>query len=386
LTTNAYSTEAFFLGDRRRIEKSREVIDGANVERLTFKTSGRRILNFLRAVACRIPYPLGNYIRAISFGPRNRNFLRKIIQLNPDVIFGAPLPNLSVRYAFRAAKKLNKPFICIPSYHIFDPCCFYNRLFFKMMREADVLMAQSPLERDYLAAEAGVDPERVIILPPFPLKEHQLGPPVKDKKTIRERYGIVENKVVLYLGQHGKHKRVDAAVEAMPHVWKRHKDTALVIAGGKTKYTDVLKARAAELEREGGGKIYFIDNFPAQEKDDILQMADIFISLSEMESFGIVFVEALNSGAPVVASKHGVARCIIDDWETGLLVEPRLVVEVAGALVELLSDEGMRLRFSARARQKAVLLYHPERILDKWEEVLAMLQSRKSGTHYSIPE
>jgi glycosyltransferase involved in cell wall biosynthesis len=97
-------------------------------------------------------------------------------------------------------------------------------------------------------------------------------------------------------------------------------------------------------------------------------------------------VEALNSGAPVVASKHGVARCIIDDWETGLLVEPRLVVEVAGALVELLSDEGMRLRFSARARQKAVLLYHPERILDKWEEVLAMLQSRKSGTHYSIPE
>ena len=131
LTTNAYSTEAFFLGDRRRIEKSREVIDGANVERLTFKTSGRRILNFLRAVACRIPYPLGNYIRAISFGPRNRNFLRKIIELNPDVIFGAPLPNLSVRYAYRAAKKLQKPFICIPSYHIFDPCCFYNRLFLK---------------------------------------------------------------------------------------------------------------------------------------------------------------------------------------------------------------------------------------------------------------
>ncbi|MFC2142303.1 hypothetical protein ACFLR7_05165 [Acidobacteriota bacterium] len=51
LTTDAYSTEAFFLNDKRRIEKKVEVLDGVDVERLGFKTWGRRTLNLLRSVA-----------------------------------------------------------------------------------------------------------------------------------------------------------------------------------------------------------------------------------------------------------------------------------------------------------------------------------------------
>jgi len=42
LTTNALSTEAFFLNDKRRIDKNREIIDGIKVERLGFRTFGRR--------------------------------------------------------------------------------------------------------------------------------------------------------------------------------------------------------------------------------------------------------------------------------------------------------------------------------------------------------
>lgn len=372
LTSNALSTEAFFLKDKRRIPAPIEVIDGVRVERLGFHTFGRPLLNLSRRIACRISFPGSDWIRAVSYGPRNRAFIGKIVAADADVIFGAPLPILTVRYACLAAKRTGKPFVCIPSYHIFDRESFYNRLFFKTMREADVLMAQSENERDYLAAEAGVNPNRIVIFPPFPLKENQINPPLKDKSEIRKRHGIKEKYVLLYMGQHGIHKNVDSVIAVMPYVWKKHPDTALVIAGAKTAYTASLKTRAERTMRSGG-TVYFIDDFPVDEKDDILQMADVFVCLSELESFGIVFVEALNAGLPVVASRNGVARSVVDEWRTGLLAEPRKHIEVSEAICELLSDDDLRARYAAEARAKAAREYHPERLLDRWETVLSGL-------------
>jgi glycosyltransferase involved in cell wall biosynthesis len=371
LTTNAYSTIAFFLGDKRRIDKTSETIDGTEVERLGFKTFGSRILTKLCLFSYRVKYPFNSWIRSLSFGPRNRRFIDKIIVDNPDVIYAAPLPNLNVYYAYKAAKHLKKPLVIIPSYHIFDPYCFYNKIFFKMMREADIVMAQSQMEKDYLAKEGSIDLDKIIILPPFPLKEHQLGPVMMDKTGIRKRYGIKEKFVVLYLGQHGLHKNINPVIEGMKYVWQAIKDTALIIAGGITDYTNALKKQAAELEKKCKGKIYFLDNFTENEKDAIFQMSDIFISLSEMESFGIVFVEAMNNGLPVIASKNGVARYIVDNFKTGVLVNPRNITEVAGAVIELLSDESVRDRYSQWAREKVKNTYHPGHILNKWEEVIA---------------
>jgi glycosyltransferase involved in cell wall biosynthesis len=371
LTTNAYSTIAFFLGDKRRIDTPVETSHGVVIERLGFNTWGSRVLNRLCVLACRVKYPFNHWFRLLSFGPRNRRFIDKILEHNPDLIFAAPLPNLNVYYAYKAAKRLKKPLIIVPSYHIFDPCCFYNKIFFKMMREAAIVMAQSPMEKEYLVKEGDIHPDRIIILPPFPLKEDQLAPVLQDKTAIRKRYGIEEKFVVLYLGQHGPHKNIGPVLEAMKYVWQDLRDTALVIAGGLTDYSKTLKAQAAGLEKEGSGKIYFLDNFPGTEKNDIFQMADLFISLSEMESFGIVLVEAMNNGLPIIASKNCVARYIVQDFKTGILVDPKQITEVAGALLELLSHREVRDRYAREARQRVKEIYHPEQILDKWEDVIA---------------
>ncbi len=373
LTTHAYSTEAFFLGDKRKMDKAKETVNGVKVERLGYRTFGWRVLKKLRHIACRFKYPFNSWLRFYSYGPRNRSFISKIIEYNPDIIYAAPLPTMNVYYAYKAAQRLGKPLIIIPSYHIFDPCSFYNPIFFKMMRESHIVMAQSPLERDFLAKEGDIDKEKIIILPPFPLKEEQLEPPIQSKETIRRRYGITEPHVVLYLGQHGYHKKVDRVLDGMRYVFRARTDTALVIAGGTSNNTKDLKLQAKRLKEEEGGNIYFIENFPSSEKEGIFQMADIFISLSEMESFGIVFTEALNNGLPIVASKNGVAGCIAEDGHSGLLVDPTSPTEVAGAIIELLADEKLRAHFCRNGREKACTVYHPQRILDKWEEVLAAL-------------
>jgi glycosyltransferase involved in cell wall biosynthesis len=378
VTTNAYSTEAFFLGDKRRIKKNNETIDGVHVDRLKFNSFGSWFLRKLTSIACRIKFPFSEWVRFLSFGPRCRNFTKRIVEKNPDVIYGAPLPTMNTLYAYKAAKKTGKPLIIIPSYHIFDTCSFYNKIFFKIMREADVVMAQSPLERNYLAKFGGVDKNNIIILPPLPLKKHQLDLKPVNKAAIRQRYGISEKYVVLYLGQHGVHKRVNLVVDAMPSVWQTSPDTALVIAGGVTDYTPKLKSKAQKFQEKFKGNIYFIDNFPTNEKEDIFRMADVFACLSEMESFGIVFVEALNYGLPVVASKNNVSRYIVEEAKTGILVEPKCSTEVAGAITELLSDDAMRKTFSENARKEALSTYHPNRILDTWEDVIQNVIHKKN--------
>ncbi len=377
VTSRAYSTEAFFLGDKRRIEKPVEVVDGVHVERLGFQTFGRRILRFFTRVACRIPYPFNHWIRLISLGPRSSKFTSRIIANNPDIIIGSPLPNMNIYYAAKAARKTGKPLIIISCYHMDDRCCFFNKIFFDIMRRADLVVPHTPAEGEFLARIGKINPSKIIPFPPFPLRENQLEPPIKDKQILREKYGIKEKYVVLYLGQHGFHKKVNLILKAMPYVWQIVKDSALVIAGGITEYTRVLKSSAAELEHSYGGKVYFIDNFPASEKDDIFQASDVFVSLSEMESFGIVFVEAMNNGLPMIASKNSVTRFIVDEGETGILIDPKSTTDVAGAILEILKNEELRNRFSENARKKVVELYHPKLLLDRWEEVFTHVTSNR---------
>ncbi|MBD3414368.1 MAG: glycosyltransferase [Candidatus Aminicenantes bacterium] len=375
LTTNAYSTEAFFLNDKRRMALGKEFIDDVEVERLGFQTFGRRTLNILRSLACRIKYPLNSWIRTFSYGPRNPRFVEKILEYSPDFLFAAPLPTFNVIYAHRAFQKLKVPFIVIPSYHIHDPCSFHNPIFFQIMRDANLIMAQSEMEKEFLQKEADIHPKKIVIFPPLPLTEKDLTPakPSDSKQNLRKKYGIHEKKVILYLGQHGRHKNIEPVINAMPFIWHAVQDTALVIAGGTTKHTQHIKSMAKKLEPTYGQKIHFIDNFPQKDKNDIFNMADIFMCLSEFESFGIVFAEALVHGLPVIASCFGVASSIIENFKTGLLVNPRCDVEVSGAALELLLDEEIRKQYGDHARQTAFTKYHPQAILDKWEQHLSSL-------------
>jgi glycosyltransferase involved in cell wall biosynthesis len=345
------------------------------VERLNFRTFGRRTLNLLRALACRFKYPFNEWVRPYSYGPRNPLYLEKIIEFAPDLIFTSPLPTFNVFYAYKAVKKLHVPLIVIPAYHIHDPCSFRNPLFFRIMRQANLVIAHSEMEKDFLQIEGKINQEHLKTFPPLPLgkEDFTVTKSSLPKKKLKEKFGITEKKVILFLGQHGRHKNIEPVIKAMPFIWNILDDVALVIAGGTTAYTRYLKSTAERLIRNRGKKIYFFDNFPQEEKAALFDMADVFVCLSEFESFGIVFVEAMFHGLPVIASGFGVAGSIVDNFKTGLLVNPYCEIEVAGAIIELLLDDGIREAYGKKGKEKAFSDYHPEKILDRWEKILGFL-------------
>jgi len=373
LTTNAYSTEGFFLNDKRRIEKTYEVIDCVEVERLSFRTYGRILLNFMRSLACRIKYPGNEWVRALSFGPRNPLFLEKSIQFQPDLIITTPLPTFNIYYANKAAKKLNIPLIVIPAFHIHDPCSFFNSIYFKIMREANLVVAHTDMEKKFLAEAGNIDNNKIVVFPPLPFEKILMQKNIHSKEKIKKTFGIKQKYVVLYIGQHGIHKNIDSVIKAMGKVWQLSHDVALVIAGGTTEYTKHLKDLSFPYNKLNIKKVYFLDNFPQEKKSEIYNMADIFISLSEFESFGIVFAEAMLHKLPVIASINSVARSIIDDFHTGFLVNPSCEHEVSGAILGLLLDNNIRKIYGSNGRKIALERYNPERILKQWSKILDAL-------------
>ena len=91
----------------------------------------------------------------------------------------------------------------------------------------------------------------------------------------------------------------------------------------------------------------------------LLMAANVYCQPNlEPEPFGIVFIEALGAGLPVVTTRHGAAEEILDTT-CGVLVPPRQPVALADALRELISDAPRRHRLSAAARARARYLCDP---------------------------
>ncbi len=80
---------------------------------------------------------------------------------------------------------------------------------------------------------------------------------------------------------------------------------------------------------------------------------DIFVMTSEKETYGMVTIEAMAAGLPVIATRSGGTPELVDDGQTGILFEPHSDDQLRGALRTLASNPGLRQRLGTAGRQKA---------------------------------
>ena len=144
--------------------------------------------------------------------------------------------------------------------------------------------------------------------------------------------------VVLFVGRLAEKKGVTYLIEAMKQV-----DAMLVIVGDGP-----LRAQLEEQAKPLGDKVQFLGAKTHDQLAEIYASADVFAAPSvqakdgDVEGFGLVFLEAMASGLPVVASRSGGIPYLVHDGENGLLVEPGNVEELAGAIRKMISMEDLR--------------------------------------------
>lgn len=186
---------------------------------------------------------------------------------------------------------------------------------------------------------ADVDPARVRVLPNAVDPRFSPGP---RPERLAARHGLSGKKVVLTVGRISageKYKGHDRVIAAFPEVLKRYRDAVYVVAGDGDD-----RSRLETLARTTGvdGSVRFIGKPSEAELADVYRMADVFAMPSTGEGFGIVFLEAMACGIPVIAGGEDGSRDPLRDGLAGRLVDPALPSSLAAAIIAAL-DQGRAL-------------------------------------------
>jgi D-inositol-3-phosphate glycosyltransferase len=158
---------------------------------------------------------------------------------------------------------------------------------------------------------------------------------------------------IVTLGRMVPRKGFDTVIDALT----RLPDTELVLAGGAAG-ADPERERLCRLARQLGvsDRVRLLRQVPHAEVPALLRSADVVVTTPWYEPFGIVAVEAMACGIPVVASAVGGMLDTVQPGVTGLLVPPRDPAALADAVGSLLRQPTLRARYglagAARAREK----------------------------------
>ena len=170
-----------------------------------------------------------------------------------------------------------------------------------------------------------------------------------DGKALRSREGWQDNIVLVSTGRLAMEKNWPVLLHSIQKVYREHPDIHLVIIGdGPEK--KVLQEQCAEL---GIGEcVTFTGELPFEEVPAYLKAADLFVFASLTETQGLVTMEALAAGLPVVAVDASGTRDIVDNGEQGFLVSNDHDA-LADAINQLLDSPQKMKKFKRNAIKKS---------------------------------
>jgi glycosyltransferase involved in cell wall biosynthesis len=158
-------------------------------------------------------------------------------------------------------------------------------------------------------------------------------------------------------------------VQAFSKIASRHPSARLRLAGGVTE-----PAYAERLGRfiQGAGlqeRVELLGSISAAQVRAELSRASVFALVSFEEGAPMGIAEAMAAGVPLVASNRCGMPYMVQDRQTGFLVEPGESGEIADCLSHLLTDDSLRLQMGASARDAAARKFHPDRVVQRTVEV-----------------
>jgi phosphatidyl-myo-inositol alpha-mannosyltransferase len=155
---------------------------------------------------------------------------------------------------------------------------------------------------------------------------------------------------ILFVGRLEDRKGLAYLLRGYHRIRKRHVDARLIVVGDGPRLREYKRYVATRRIRD----VEFVGHVPLEAKLRYFASADVFCAPSTgQESFGIVLLEAMAAGLPIVASDiHGYKNVVSRDVE-GYLVEPRNPRAIAAALYKLAGDPELRNRMGEAGRAKA---------------------------------
>ena len=166
----------------------------------------------------------------------------------------------------------------------------------------------------------------------------------KANDSFKKENKLEDKPIVLFVGNLIKRKNVESLLEAKK---VSQSDYYLVIVGDGPLFKKLSK----KVEEENIHDVIFTGS--RNDVENIIPSCDVLVLPSYSESFGLVLIEALACGKPVIGSDVGGITEIINN-DVGLLVNPNKVSSIAKAIDTIIGDDDFRLILSLNARNRAI--------------------------------
>ena len=232
-----------------------------------------------------------------------------------------------------------------------------------LSRAARVTVISTPLVQR--VTDLGVPLERIDVIP-MPIDRDILESPAVESPPASRALRL------LFAGRLIERKGAEYAIRAVKLLNSRGIECNLTIVGDGHLRVD-LDNLCDELDL--GTLVHFSGMVPPAEVIDAMRNSDVFLMPAvtdwkgEREGFGMVIVEAMMSGLPVVATESGGIPDIIQDGVNGFLVGERDSESIAAAVAKLARNKDLAQRIRVAARERVLDRFHPDAIAARFEDV-----------------
>jgi phosphatidylinositol alpha-1,6-mannosyltransferase len=252
--------------------------------------------------------------------------------------------------------KLLRPraWYCVATYgiEVWEPLPTFRRLGLKWAR---VITSLSEFTTQRLVTAQGLAGRPVVRIPPA------LDPIISGDGVRRSLPLLPPGRILLTVARltaSDSYKGVDHVIQALATVLSAVPDAYFVVVGDGD---DRGRLESLAVDAKVRDHVQFVGTKAGEELAGYYHACDVFVMPSRSEGFGVVFLEAMSHGKPVVAANSGGAPEVVDDGVTGLLVEYGDVPTLASSLVRLLRDGECRQRMGEAGRRRVEAQYTFER-------------------------
>lgn len=212
-------------------------------------------------------------------------------------------------------------------------------------------IAVSNLTRDIFLQEYNINPQRVTVIHPgVDLKDYATADRKLIRSDIRKEYGFSsEAPIILFASMNFEIKGLDAIIFALARLKTKQQGFKLLVAGkgNVKKYTQI--AREANI----ADHVVFTGPLSKGKLIRLYLAGDMYIMLSKFDTFGMVVLEAMAAGLPVIISSNVGAKDIVVEGENGFLISDTSDADYIASKIGLLLNENIRSSMSRKALDTA---------------------------------
>lgn len=291
--------------------------------------------------------------------------------------------------AFKTAKNLGIPFIFTPVLHLhqnnssqrnaeskaskeslavrtkfyFTPRGWTDNFWYRLCHKADILITMTDFERTFFI-ERGISDKKIYKV--------GVGPLIEKNTTIdfRKKYGLKNEKIVLFLGRNTKNKGIMDILIASRIVWEKYPDTHFIFAG------PLEEDFKETYQKYSDSRIKVLGYVSDEEKSAMLRACDIFCMPSWVESLGGSFLEAWMFEKPIIGARIPPVLELTEDGKGGFLID-KDHREIAEKILILLKDSELCNRMGQWGKRRVLENYTWEIITKKIENIYSDLLKRE---------